>query len=297
LGSCRRLKTRASSIDVGALSIRGLKMKDQQAQQQLMLERMQACEMALSKARWGKATEEDWFLIWSECGLADRFIPCDPFWSRKMSLIAKDNGESGFTPVPPGMHLARCYRVIDLGTQKTEYQGTIKYAAKVLLQFEVHGEDENGQPLVTSKGEPMTIGKRLTLSLAEKSTLRKDLSNWRGRDFTPEELRGFELKNLLNVWAMISVSRSVGNNGKEYTNIATINPVPPALKKQGLPQGFNPAGIFAIANPDMELFETFSERIKETIVTSPEWTSKRNPPEVKKTSAAGFEDMVDDIPF
>ena len=215
-----------------------------------------------------------------------------------MSLIAKDSGESSFTPVPTGMHLARCYRIIDLGTQKTEFQGSIKYAQKVLIQFEVHGEDEQGNALVTSKNEPMTIGKRLTLSLAEKATLRKDLSNWRGRDFSPEELRGFELKNLLGVWAMISVSRSMGNNGKEYTNIATVNPVPPAMKKQGLPQGFNPLGIFSIAFPDMELFETLSEKLKETITSSPEWQSKRNARQAATAEpAAPFADMEDDIPF
>lgn len=215
-----------------------------------------------------------------------------------MSLIAKDSGDASFTPVPTGMHLARCYRIIDLGTQKTEFQGTIKYAQKVLIQFEVFGEDENGQPLVTSKGEPMTIGKRLTLSLAEKATLRKDLSTWRGRDFSPEELRGFELKNLLGVYAMITVTRTMGNNGKEYTNIATINPVLPAIKKQGLPPGVNPLGIFAISSPDMALFDTFSERIKETIVSSPEWQNKASVQSAKKTPApAGFEDMEDDIPF
>jgi hypothetical protein len=219
------------------------------------------------------------------------------YGEKTMSLIARDSGDASFTPVPTGMHLARCYRIVDLGTQKTEFQGTIKYAQKVLIQFEVHGEDETGKPLVTSKNEPMTIGKRLTLSLSEKATLRKDLSNWRGRDFSPEELRGFELKNLLGVWAMISVSRSVGNNGKEYTNISTINPVPPALKKQGLPQGFNPLGIFSITSPDMELFETFSERIKETITTSPEWQGKSNPPKTLPAVPAGFEDMEDDIPF
>ena len=120
-----------------------------------------------------------------------------------MALVAKE-GESNFTPVPPGMHLARCYRVVDLGTQKSEYLGTIKHLPKVMLQFEVHGEDEAGKPIVTAKNEPMTISKTFTLSLAEKATLRKDLQTWRGREFTPEELRGFELKNVLGAWAMIS---------------------------------------------------------------------------------------------
>jgi hypothetical protein len=72
------------------------------------------------------------------------------------------------------MHLARCYRVVDLGTQKSEYLGTVKHLPKVMLQFEVHGEDEAGKPIVTAKNEPMTISKNFTLSLAEKATLRKD---------------------------------------------------------------------------------------------------------------------------
>ena len=37
-----------------------------------------------------------------------------------MSLIAKSTEGSGssFVTVPPDMHLARCYRIVDLGTQK-----------------------------------------------------------------------------------------------------------------------------------------------------------------------------------
>lgn len=38
-------------------------------QQQLMLERMETTEEALTRAREGKATEEDWKIIYLECGL------------------------------------------------------------------------------------------------------------------------------------------------------------------------------------------------------------------------------------
>lgn len=216
-----------------------------------------------------------------------------------MALIAKE-GESNFTPVPPGMHLARCYRVVDLGTQKSEYLGTVKHLRKVMLQFEVHGEDERGKPIVTAKNEPMTISKNFTLSLAEKSTLRKDLQTWRGREFTSEELRGFELKNVLGAWAMISVIKSTGNNGKEYTNIAAIMQVPPQVKKAGLPEAHNKLGIFSIDEPDMEIFGTFSDGLKAKIQGSPEWQSREGQQYAKSESASkssGFDDMEDDIPF
>jgi hypothetical protein len=219
-----------------------------------------------------------------------------------MSLIAKDSGGGGFTPVAPGMHLARCYRIVDMGTQKSEYQGQIKHLNKVMLQFEVHGEDEAGNALVTAKGEPMSISKNFTLSLAEKATLRKDLQAWRGRDFTADELRGFELKNVLGAWAMITAAKSMGNNGKEYTNVISINPVPVAIKKAGLPEGFNKLSMFVIDEPDMELFETFGDGLKEKIRATPEWRARnggQEQPSAKKPSSggSGFDDMDDDIPF
>jgi hypothetical protein len=158
-----------------------------------------------------------------------------------------------------------------------------------MLQFEVHGEDEAGKPIVTAKNEPMSISKNFTLSLAEMATLRKDLQTWRGREFTADELRGFELKTVLGAWAMVSVIKAMGNNGKEYTNIAAIMSVPPAIKKAGMPEGHNDLKIFSIDEPDIELFHSFSNGLREKIQKSPEWQAR------KGTSAFG--DMHDDIPF
>lgn len=192
-----------------------------------------------------------------------------------MGLTVKAGSESSFVPVPPGTHLARCYRIIDLGTQKSEYMGKTRYQPKVMIQFEVHGEDDRGNPLVTPKGEPMSISKNYTASLSEMATLRTDLKSWRGRDFTPEELRSFELKNILGVFAMISVATELGRDGKEYTNIGAIMQVPANIKKAGLPEGHNPPAFFDLDNPDMELFETFSENLKNKIKSSPEWQERQ----------------------
>lgn len=210
-----------------------------------------------------------------------------------MSLIAKATEGGSFTPVPSGMHLARCYKIVDLGSQKTEYKGQTKIQHKIMLQFEVWSEDENGNPTVTSKGEPLSITKRYTLTLAEKAALRNDLKTWRGRDFTPEELRGFELKNVLGVWAMLSVSRDAAANGKEYTNIQAIMPVPAHVKKSGLPEPHNPVAMYSIEDHDDAVFETLSEGIKKVIMQSPEFQS-RNPHQSVSVAA---QDEDDDIPF
>ena len=215
-----------------------------------------------------------------------------------MSFYVEDKG-GNFERCPAGMHLARCYRIVDLGTQPSEYLGQVKHLPKVMLQFEVYGEDDAGKPLVTAKGEPMTISKNFTLSLAEKATLRKDLQTWRGRDFTAEELRGFSIDNVLGAWAMISIKKSPGNNGQEYTNIANINSVPKAMKVN-LPEGHNKCVAFYLDTPDMDLFETFSESLRAKIERSPEWQARKGTQRDKQQYAAakgGFVDVDDDIPF
>ena len=115
-----------------------------------------------------------------------------------MALVAKESGGGTFTPVPQGMHLARCYRIIDLGTQTTEYMGETKQQRKIMLGWELHGKDDEGNELATEQGDPMAIFKNYTLSWHEKATLRLDLQNWRGKPFTAEEMRRFDLENVIS---------------------------------------------------------------------------------------------------
>jgi hypothetical protein len=208
-----------------------------------------------------------------------------------MSLIAKAEANSStFTPVPTGMHLGRCFRVVDLGTQKSTYKGTDKFQRKVLIQFEIHSEDAQGNPLLTDKGEPMSISKRYTLSLYENSSLSKDLESWRGSAFTADERRGFDLEKLLGVWAMLNVTKSIGGDGKEYTNIETINPVPMQIKKAGLPDPHNDTMIYSIQNSDEDTFNKLSEGVRKTIEASPEFQDKNKGGKKQAAYDDGFGD-------
>jgi len=208
-----------------------------------------------------------------------------------MSLIAKAEANSStFTPVPTGMHLGRCFRVVDLGTQKSTYKGTDKFQRKVLIQFEIHSEDAQGNPLLTDKGEPMSISKRYTLSLYENSSLSKDLESWRGSAFTADERRGFDLEKLLGVWAMLNITKSIGNDSKEYTNIETINPVPMQIKKAGLPDPHNDTMIYSIQNSDEDTFNKLSEGVRKTIEASPEFQDKNKGGKKQAAYDDGFGD-------
>lgn len=211
-----------------------------------------------------------------------------------MSLIVKyEERDNAYVKVPTGMHLACCYRIIDLGTHTSEWEGRAKINRKIVIQWEIHSEDDQGNPTVTANGDPLSQHQTYTLSLGEKATLRQHLASWRGRDFTKEELRGFELKNLLGVWAMITIASRIGKNGKEYRNVVSVSPVPASLKKAGLPPIFNRLEMFNTERPDMEMFESLREYWKQQITESHEWQARQQPKQVAKAS----DDIADDIPF
>lgn len=215
-----------------------------------------------------------------------------------MSFYVEDKG-GNFERCPSGMHLARCYRIIDLGTQKSEYMGQVKYLHKVMLGWEIHGTDDNGKPLKMNDGRPFGIFKNYTLSWSEKANLRLDLQSWRGRPFTQEEMRKFDLKNVLGAWCMLNVIERPGQDGKTYTNVNGVTPVPAIIKQNGLPEGVNKTELFNLTEPDMAMFESFSENLKTKIKASPEWQkleSKAAAP-IPAPAATGGVEEDDDIPF
>lgn len=209
-----------------------------------------------------------------------------------MSFIVENTGN--FERCPSGMHLARCYRIVDLGTQKTEYLGQVKYLHKIMIAWELHGTDDNGQPIKMNDGRPFSIFKNYTLSWSEKANLRLDLQSWRGKPFTSEEMRRFDLKNILGAWCMLNVIDREGNNGNTYSNINGVTPVPGVIKQNGLPQPVNKNEIFNLQEPDMVLYESFSDNLKTKIASSPEWQKLQGQPERVPGSD---DDVGENVPF
>lgn len=217
--------------------------------------------------------------------------------SDKKMIIAKRNTSNtgDFKLPPPGSYLARLYRIIDIGTQTTEWMGKKKMQHKIITMFELHGEDNEGNPLTTEEGKPLIVSKRYTLSLDEKATLLKDLQAWRGKEFTPAELEGFSLEVLLGKFGMVNITHSE-YEGKTYANISSISQVPSALKKLGEPTGVNEPFIFSITPWDQDKFSKLSQGLQDLIKKSAEY---RNTFEGGATPEAAFDNKVqdDDIPF
>ena len=109
-------------------------------------------------------------------------------------MIVKGNsGSVEFEQPPAGTHIARCVRLIDIGSQVNPFrEGSMRRQVVVAWELpeELMTEGEN-------KGHPFMCSKFYTMSLHEKASLRQDLVNWRGRDFTEAELEGFDLRTIL----------------------------------------------------------------------------------------------------
>lgn len=216
-----------------------------------------------------------------------------------MSFYVEDKG-GNFERCPSGMHLARCYRIVDLGTQKSEYMGQVKYLHKIMLGWEIHGMNDDGSPIKMQDGRPFGIFKNYTLSWSEKANLRLDLQSWRGKPFTQEEMRKFDLKNVLGAWCMLNVIERPGKDNKTYTNVDGVTPVPSMIKQNGLPTAVNKNELFKIDEPDMEMFNGFSDNLKAKISSSPEWQKKQGntpAPAPQGAPAKPAFDEDDDIPF
>jgi hypothetical protein len=223
--------------------------------------------------------------------------------NKEIKMFVEDTGGSAFKPVPAGNHLARCFRIVDLGTQKSSFEGQEKNLHKIKVYFEVHGDDENGLAMITAKNEPMTISKDYTLSWGEMATLRKDLQTWRGKPFSEEERKRFDLKNILGVFGMVNVVHKPKKSGSGvYANISSITPVPNAMKSL-LPTGFNKCDMFQIDEPDMEMFNAFPPFLQVLIAASPEWNHRNNnvahhAPKTSENSApSAFDNDDSDAPF
>lgn len=148
-----------------------------------------------------------------------------------MATYASDTGGGkDFDPVPEGSHLAVCDMFVDMGMQDSHFGAKHKIYLRwqipaLRMEWEKDGVKHEG---------PMAIGAQYTLSLSEKSNLRPMLQSWRGRAFTPDELKRFDVSTVLGAPCMITVIHKPKDGGGVYANVGTVSKLPDGVPAPNL---------------------------------------------------------------
>lgn len=178
-------------------------------------------------------------------------------------LLPKPPLEKEFEPTPAGAHAGRCYKFVDLGTQPKTYKGVTSLKHMVGIGWEL--------PLELMKdARPFTVYQSYNWSMHPKSTLRNMLENWRGEKFTDADFGegGFDTKKLIGAKCTISVVHNQGNDGKVYSNIASVSKV---MKGIEVPDMINDPVYFSFESFDGEALNKLSNKMREAILRTPEY--------------------------
>lgn len=201
-----------------------------------------------------------------------------------MSLTVNGSSASSVEPISEGTHLAVCSMLIDLGMQYSEqYKNS---ARKVLIGWEIPEETIE----LDDGPHPRTISKRYTASLNERSNLRADLAAWRGRDFTPEELAAFDLRNIVGKSCLINIIHST-KEGKTYANIGSVMALPKGMQKGKLSE---PPTVYDLDTDPLELVDNFPKWIADIIKKSSTYQERLAPP-AAQTAESPFHEIDDDL--
>ncbi len=174
---------------------------------------------------------------------------------------------TGYQEPAPGLKVARIYKIIDLGTQEDEYEGTKKKSRNVLIFWELEQKTADGRPFSTFIEYNQYLGD-------VKCKLRKHIESWTSKSMTPEIIKAFDFqKFLLGRSMMVNLIRKPSGRVKVDNLMA-----PPAGTAKPAP--FNPLVYFDLdAKPfDQATFDKLDPWVQKKIVKSPEY--RRLPGEV-----------------
>jgi hypothetical protein len=203
-----------------------------------------------------------------------------------MATYASDSGGGkDFDPVPEGSHLAVCDMFVDLGLQDTNF-GT---KHKIYLRWQIPSLRMTWTKDDVEHEGPMAIGSKFTLSLHEKATLRQILQSWRGKAFTPEELKKFDVTTILGKPCLITVTHSPKDGGGVYANVGAVAKLPagiPAPTLEGEPL------IYDADN--LDTFDKLRPWLQDLITSQ---KRENDPPEQRAEPQPAYADLDDDVPF
>jgi hypothetical protein len=208
--------------------------------------------------------------------------------------IYAEKKEGGFTIPEPGTFVARCISMIELGTIPVDFGNGEKMQKQVLITWELptelHVFDE-------AKGEqPFVVSKTYNLSMNKTATLRIDLQNWRGKEYTEEEASKVDITKLIGQACQLSIIHRAGvkDSSKTYVKISAITKL---MKGMTCPPQVNPSRLLCYDNFDWNVFDNLSDFVKDQVKSSEEFKKMQEPDVSHDGVSVDATNDDDNLPF
>ena len=156
-------------------------------------------------------------------------------------------GGGSFELPTAGQHSARIYSIVDIGMQPDIFNPPKKKQQIIVTWELVDTEMEDGRPFV--------ISKFYSLSLNQKSNLRKDLKNMSGKALTDDQAGKFDFTKLINFACNLVISIEE----KDDKEKAVIQAMLPAAKGVEVTALKNPTIFFDTEMVDIDIFNAIPE--------------------------------------
>ena len=177
----------------------------------------------------------------------------------------KDRARPKTPPVEPGVYMAVCVGVVDLGEQYSEKFG--RYSNKLKFVWALPSEtlEINGKP------EERQLSREFTFSLKKSGNLRSFLESWNSRTYTDEEFGDLDPTEQLGKACQLQVAL---NDTKEYSNVVNLMPLPKGLP---VPQSTTPLFSWDMDQWDDAAFGLLPEWCQEQIKKSTQYQKEHAP--------------------
>lgn len=129
----------------------------------------------------------------------------------------KDRVKPSLPPVEPGVYMAVCVGVVDLGEQYSELYKS--YSNKVKFVWALPGEVID----IDGKEEERQLSREFSVAKKKTSKLRTFLGSWNCKNYSDDEYLEFEMFDQLGKPCQLNV---VLNETGEYANVDSAMPIP-----------------------------------------------------------------------
>lgn len=146
--------------------------------------------------------------------------------SDPLSLVI-GTSDNDRTPAPEGLHPSCvCVDVFSLGMVLNKKFGKQEHRIMIVWQLD---------RIDPETGARYEVAKSYSASMHKKAWLAKDLESWRGKLFTDEERKNFDLNRLVGAPAQLQIIHNAKDDGNVYANVNAVIGAPHLFDAAGKP--------------------------------------------------------------